>query len=166
MMKKYFLTMIALISMTAAMAQQSDNNRERKAPQPPTAEQMTDRMAQTLNLNDDQKARLLKLNTEYKDVLRGPGRMGRGQRGPRPDGTTGASQQQSQQRERPNRPELTEEQKKEMAARMEKRQKYDEEVKKILTEEQYKSWKKQHQRRPGLRGGGHKGKRGQTPDVN
>lgn len=164
-MKKILMTMAALLSMTAAMAQQSDNTTERKAPQPPTAEEVTNRMAQSLGLSDDQKAKLLKLNTEYQDVLGGRGGMGRGPRGPRPDGQTGATEKQPQKRERGERPQLSDEQKQQMAARMEKRRKYDAELKKILTDEQYKTFQQNNQRRFG-RGGGRRGNHRQRPDVN
>ena len=160
------MTLVALMAMTAAMAQ--DNGKAQKAPKQMTPEEMTTRMAKDLNLTDAQKSKVQALNAEYKDVLGGPG-MGRGPRGPRgqrPDGQTGATQQQDKQAkkndqqegERPERPQLTDEQKAQMKAHMEKRQEYDGKLKKILTDEQYQSWKKQHQRRGG-RGGFPGGKR-------
>jgi hypothetical protein len=78
-MKKIVLTMVALLSMTVAMAQENDKG-ERKAPKHITPEMVTDRMAKELSLTDAQKAKVLNLNKEYKDVIgKGP-RMG----GPRP----------------------------------------------------------------------------------
>ena len=74
-MKKMILTLVALLSMTAVMAQ--NDNKERKAPKEMNPEEMTNRMTKDLELTADQKAKVLALNTEYKDVLRGPG-MGRG----------------------------------------------------------------------------------------
>ena len=138
---------------------------------------MTNRMTKDLELTADQKAKVLALNTEYKDVLRGPG-MGRGHHGgPRPDGQTGATQQQ----QRPERPQLTDAQKEEMKknfeaqkekrkeydkkemkknfeAQMEKRKEYDKKLQEILTAAQYKKYKKQHHR-----GGHHGGPRGPRP---
>ena len=152
-MKKFVMTMVALLTMTAAVAQ--DANKEKKAPKAPTAQEMTDRMAQDLNLTSEQKTKVLALNNEYKDVLRGPG-MRRG-RGPRPDGQTGATaQQQDQQKkqQRPERPQLTDEQKAQMKANMEKRKEYDTKLKQILTDEQYQKFQKQHQRRGGRGGQG------------
>ena len=108
-MKKIFLTMVALLSMTAMMAQnENGNNGERKAPKQLTPEEMTEKMATDLSLTAEQKTKVLALQKEYQDVNRGP-RMG-GQRPPRPqaDGQTGATQQ------RPERPQLTEEQRAEM----------------------------------------------------
>lgn len=142
-MKKIVLTMVVLLSMTAMMAQGSDK-RERRAE--PTTEEMTERMAKSLDLTADQKAKVLALNTEYKDVLRTPGM--RGPRGPRPDGQTGATQQQ----QRPQRPQLTDEQRAQFQQHMEKRKEYDQKLKAILTADQYKKYQDQHQRR-GRRGG-------------
>ena len=130
--------MVALLSMTAMMAQDTDK-KERKAPKEITPEEMTTRMAEELALTDDQKTKVLKLNQQYKDVLGGPG-MGRGPRGPRPDGQSGATQQQDQ---RPERPQLTDAQKAEMKQHMEKRQAYEKELQGILTEKQFKNWRKQ-----------------------
>ena len=155
-MKKIVMTMVALLTMTAAMAQQSDN-KERRAPKKIDAQEMTDCMAKELNLDDAQKAKVLALNKEYEDVIGGPG-MHRGPRGghhgPRPDAKkdaktdaqTGASEQAQKQQagERRQRPELTEEQKAEMKQRMAKREEYDKKLKEILTEEQQKALQKRH----------------------
>ena len=169
-MKKIVMTMVALLSMTVAVAQQHDGQQRREFKRP-TPEQMANMMAQRLGLTDEQAQKLAQLNKEYEDVLAGP-MMRRGQRGPRPDGETGATQQDDKQAkkdkkvkkdkkdknleqgQRPQRPELTEEQKAAMAKQMEKRKEYDEKVKGILTEEQYKQY--QQMRRPGF-GRGHRG---------
>lgn len=152
-MKKFVLTMIAALAMTAAMAQTSDN-KERKAPKQMTPEEMTERMTKELKLDEAQKSKVLDLNTAYKDVLGRPG-MGRGPRGPHPDGESSASAQApeaKQQGEHPKRRELTEEQKAKMKEVMEQRKAYNEKLKQILTEEQWKTYQK-HQHR------GHHGKR-------
>ena len=113
-MKKIVLMMVALLSMTAVQAQESDNNKNQqqfRGPRQMTPEQMTERMTNDLKLNDEQKTKVLALNKEYekklKEILtedqykkyqksrpghrgfgRGPGRGGRpggfGQGGPRP----------------------------------------------------------------------------------
>lgn len=136
--------MVALLSMTAVMAQ--DAKSERKAPKEPSAEEMTNRMANDLKLTDEQKAKVLELNKEYKDVLKAPRRP----RGPRPDAQSGATQQEDQKDfkkgQRPERPELTDEQKAKFKAHHAKRQEYDKKLKQILTDDQYKSWKKKHGR--------------------
>ncbi|MBR1548723.1 MAG: hypothetical protein IJ637_08375 [Prevotella sp.] len=178
-MKKIIMTMVALISMTAAMAQQSDNNKgELRAPRQITPEDVTNRMAQQLSLTDDQKTKVLKLNNEYKDVLAGPG-MGRGPRGPRPDGQTGATQQQGQQQDKSSdkkaktndqqeqrqRPELTDEQKAQMQQNMQKRKEYNAKLKQILTDEQYQKYQQQHRRRGFGGQGGPRGGRGQRQSM-
>ena len=145
-MKKIFLTMVALLSMTAMMAQ-DNNNGERKAPKQLTPEEMTEKMATDLSLTAEQKAKVLDLQKEYQDINRGP-RMG-GMRGPRPqaDGQSGATGQ------RPERPQLTEEQKAEMQKKMERRREYNDKLKGILTAEQFEKYQKQF-RHGGPRPGG------------
>ncbi len=149
------LTMVAILSMTAAVAQQSDNKAERKAPKKPTPQEMTNRMAKDLNLNDAQKAKVLDLNKEYESVLGGPGM--RGPRGPKPDGQTGATesnQNAKQKGERPELPKMTDAQKKEMQQHKAKREEYNTKLKSILTEDQYKSYQKMHKRHGHGRGHG------------
>lgn len=161
-MKKIVLTMVALLSMTVAMAQENDKG-ERKAPKQITPEMVTDRMAKELSLTDAQKAKVLNLNKEYKDVIgKGP-RMG-GPRPPKPqvDGETGATEQQK----RPERPQLTDEQKAEMKAQMEKRGEYNKKLKSILNDEQYEKYEKM-QKHHGHHGHGsprHGGPRGPRPE--
>ena len=138
--------MVALLSMTAMMAQ-DNNNGERKAPKQLTPEEMTEKMATDLSLTAEQKAKVLDLQKEYQDINRGP-RMG-GMRGPRPqaDGQSGATAQ------RPERPQLTEEQKAEMQKKMERRREYNDKLKGILTAEQFEKYQKQF-RHGGPRPGG------------
>jgi hypothetical protein len=158
-MKKVLFTMIALLSMTAGMAQQSDNgNGERRGPRQMTPEDMTTRMTQQLNLTEDQQTKVLALNKEFQDMFQVPrGFRGeqRGQRGQQPDAQGGAPQQ---------RPQLTEEQREQMKQMMEKRQAYDKKLKEILTDEQYKTYQQSRQRRGGF--GGPRGPRGQRPQGN
>lgn len=166
-MKKIVMTMVALLTMTAAVAQDNEN-RQRREFKKPTPEEMTNRMAENLKLDDKQKSKVLELNKEYEGVLMGgPGMgrgFGRGPRGPRPDGETGATKGNDQQKQRPQRPELTDEQKAQMKANMEKRQEYDKKLKKILTDEQYKNYQEQH-RRHGHGPRGPHGHRGPRPDM-
>lgn len=164
-MKKIVMTMIALLTMTAAVAQNNEN-RQRPEFKKPTPEEMTNRMAENLKLDDKQKSKVLELNKEYESVLSGGFRgMGRGQRGPRPDGQTGASQNNDQQR--PERPQMTEEQRAQMQQMMEKRQEYEKKLKEILTEDQYKTYQEQNRRRGGRGGfGGPRGQRGPRQDMN
>ena len=165
-MKKIVRTMVALLTMTAAVAQNNENG-QRPEFKKPTPEEMTNRMAENLKLDDKQKSKVLALNKEYESVLGGPG-MGRGfgrgmGRGPRPDGETGASQNNDQQR--PQRPQMTEEQRAQMQQMMEKRQEYDKKLKDILTDDQYKTYQEQHQHRGRGGFGGPRGHRGPRPDM-
>lgn len=147
-MKKIVLSMIALLSMTAAMAQNSDTKKEFQVPQKQTPEEMTDRMAKELSLTDEQKTKVLELNKEYENVLGRPG-MRRGPRPQRPDGQTGASEQAPKampQGERPERPQMSEAQREEMKKFMEKRQEYDGKLKDILNSEQYEKYQSSHRR--------------------
>ena len=143
--------MIALLSITAVMAQNNDK-KERKAPKEITPEQITDRMAKDLDLTDAQKTKVLALNTEYKDMFKGGPRMG-GPRGPKPDGKSEATDNQ----QRPEHPQMTDAQKAEMKKHMEQRKAYDTKLKSILTADQYKKWQKQQKRGP--KGGPRDGKR-------
>ena len=110
-MKQIVMTMVALLTMTTAMAQNNENGK-RPEFKKPTPEEMTNRMADQLKLDDKQKTKVLELNKEYENVLMGPGMgrgrgMGRGPRGQRPDGETGASQKNDEQKQqRPQRPEI------------------------------------------------------------
>ena len=162
-MKKIVMTMIALLTMTAAVAQNNENGQRRF--QRPTPEDMTNRMADQLKLDDKQKSKVLDLNKEYESVLMGGmGRgFGRGQGGP---GGAGGFQggQQGQ------RPQMTEEQRaemqKQMQQRMEKRQEYEKKLKEILTDDQFKTYQEQQQQRRGRGGfGGPGGPRGQRPNM-
>ena len=178
-MKKIALTMLALLTMTVAVAQDKEKcqdkqkceckccaeksaccSKEGKAPKEMTPETMTDCMAKCLSLTDAQKTKVLALNKEYKDVLAKGPRMG-GPRHHKPqqvDGETGATQQQ--RLERPEKPQLTDEQKAQMKANMEKRGEYDKKLKEILTDEQYQKYEKMH--KPHGRHG-HHGPKGHGP---
>ena len=168
-MKKIVMTMVALLTMTVAVAQNNENG-QRPEFKKPTPEEMTNRMAENLKLDDKQKSKVLALNKEYESVLMGGPGMGRGfgrgmGRGPRPDGETGATQKNDQQKQRPQRPKMTDEQKAQMKANMEKRQEYDKKLKDILTDDQYKTYQEQHQRHGRGGFGGPRGHRGPRPDM-
>lgn len=96
-MKKIVFTMIALMSLTVAMAQKS----ERKP-----HEEMTTQMESKLKLSADQKTKVAALNKEYQEIFQADNAKG----------------------------QKTQEQKKA------KRTEYDEKLKKILTDDQYKSY--------------------------
>ena len=152
-MKKIVLMMVALLSMTAVQAQESDKKQEQqfRGPRQVTPEQMTERMTNDLKLTDEQKTKVLALNKEYEKVIAGPG-----MRGPRPGRGNGEAQKDQQ---RPERPQLTDEQReqlrKEMQERMKQREEYEQKLKEILTEDQYKQYQESRPRRRGFGGRGH-----------
>jgi hypothetical protein len=152
-MKKIVLMMVALLSMTAVQAQESDKKQEQqfRGPRQVTPEQMTERMTNDLKLTDEQKTKVLALNKEYEKVIGGPG-----MRGPRPGRGNGEAQNGQQ---RPERPQLTDEQReqmrKEMQERMKQREEYEQKLKEILTEDQYKQYQESRPRRRGFGGRGH-----------
>lgn len=136
-MKKFILTIVAALTMTAATAQEEKN--EQREPRQITPEAMTDRMAKQLELTDDQKAKVLELNKAYADMFKGPGMRPQrpmGERRARPEGD-------NQERQRP---QMTEEQKEAMKKMFEKREEYNTKLKDILTEAQMEKYKSMHQR--------------------
>ena len=131
-MKKMFLVMMALLTMTTAMAQPSD----RKAPKKMTHQEMTTQMTSKLKLNDAQKAKVAALNKEYQDILMPPEppKMADGSRPEPPKNGDKAM---------PKKPH---------SKHMAKRQEYEKKLKQILTDEQYKNYQKMqppHGKRPG-----------------
>ena len=158
-MKKVILALVAVMTMTAAQAQDGNRQRgeRRQFDRTEMLKNRTDEVAKKYGLTKEQADKLLELNTKYADKM--GGRMG-GPRGRRPGarpGGFGGGQNGGQ------RPELTEEQKQQMEAARKQREEamkqYDEELQKIMTPEQYEAYKKdQAQRRQeGARRGGPRG---------
>lgn len=139
-MKKMMLMLVALFSMTVAMAQNENGRQPRKM----DAATVTTMMTQKLGLNADQQKKVEALNKKYESVLR-PGRGGS-----RPQ----MNQSAGQNKESGQRPELSDEQKAQMKQRFEQRAAYEKELKDILSEDQYKTYQ---QMRPhhGMRGHHH-----------
>ena len=121
-MKKIFLVMMALLTMTTVMAQPSD----RKAPKKMTHQEMTTQMTSKLKLNDAQKAKVAALNKEYQDILMPP-EPPKNADGSRPEPPKNGDKAM------PKKPD---------SKHMAKRQEYEKKLKKILTDEQYKSYQK------------------------
>lgn len=179
-MKKMLLALIATMTMSASVMAQGNNQeqvQQREQRQRPDQTEMvkrrTERMVERYKLNETQAAQLLELNTRFTGKM-GP-MMGaqreRGQRGERqayrpqqrerrqaPADTT-ARQQRPQDRENAN--DRREEMRKNMEA-------YDKELQQIMTEEQYKAYKQDTERRGrqqqgerrNRRGGDNRGQRG------
>lgn len=125
-MKKMMLMLVALFSMTVAMAQNENGRQPRKM----DAATVTTMMTQKLGLNADQQKKVEALNKKYESVLR-PGRGGS-----RPQ----MNQSAGQNKESGQRPELSDEQKAQMKQRFEQRAAYEKELKGILSEDQYKTY--------------------------
>lgn len=121
-MKKFFLVMMALLTMTTAMAQPSD----RKAPKKMTHQEMTTQMTSKLKLNDAQKAKVAALNKEYQDILMPPEPPKKAD-GSRPEPP------KNDDKAMPKKPN---------SKHMAKRQEYEKKLKQILTDEQYKNYQK------------------------
>ncbi|MBR6866965.1 MAG: DUF4890 domain-containing protein [Prevotella sp.] len=150
-MKKMILAFVALISMTAAQAQDDNNGKRPERPQMDRTEMVkhrTDDTVKKYGLDSNQAAKLLELNTKYAD------KMGRGFGG-RPGSFGG------QRGQRPQRPEMTEEMKQQMEAQRKEQaeamKQYDAELQTILTPEQYKTYKEDQEKR--MKEGGRRGGR-------
>ena len=131
-MKKIIVMMVALLSMTTAMAQPSD----RKAPKKMTHQEMTTQMTSKLKLNDAQKAKVAALNKEYQDILMPP-EPPKNADGSRPEPPKNGDKAM------PKKPN---------SKHKAKRQEYEKKLKQILTDEQYKNYQKMqppHGKRPG-----------------
>lgn len=144
-MKKIIATIVMAVAMCSLTFAQDNNQGPRgNRPDPAQmAQRRTEMMAERYGLDDSQKASLLKLNTEYAAKM--PMRPMRPMP-PRRDSANVQRQRPSDaQRQRPSREEM-EKRFQEMRANQEA---YDAEVKKIMTDEQYKKFtedRQQHQR--------------------
>lgn len=142
-MKRTIMALAVALSVgTTAMAQ-DDSNKERKFDKTEMIQKMTDRTVKQYGLDDEQAAKLLKLNTEYADKMRPMGGPGGGPGGPRGMRPGGEDDQE--------RPELTDEQKAEMETRMKEmkanREAYQKELEGIMTADQFKSYQADQEKR-------------------
>ena len=144
-MKKYFVTMIAAVMVcTNAMAQdaQNEQRQDRKFDKTEMIKHRTDETVSRYKLSDKQAKQLLELNTKYADKM--------GPRGPRHHGHHGAGRppmppkdDKAQRPEPPKDDSKMQERRKEMEANMKA---YDAELKKILTDDQYKNYQADQKR--------------------
>ena len=139
MMRKILTTMLAVVMFAITAGAQNGDS-----PEKPTPAQITEKMAENLNLTADQKAQVLDLNTEYEDVIfmhghGGPG-FGPGP-GQRPGGQPPANMP-------PQRPEFSEEQKAQFEAMKTKREQYTAKLKSIISEEQFAKYENTFRRGP------------------
>ena len=156
-MKKVVLTMIAAVAMSfSAMAQEQPQNDQRRQFNPEEmAKNRTEEAVKKYGLNEDQAAKLLDLNKRFADKLR-PNRNIR-------QGRPGGNRERRMEMPDSTRKEMG--QRTDMRARMEQMRKvqdeYNQELKGILTEEQFKAYEKDEQSRRQRFGG----QRGQRPPM-
>lgn len=121
-MKKILMTLVAILSMTVAMAQ--PGNGERKRPRKMTHEEMTNRMVSQLKLDEAQKTKVAALNKEYQDYLMPEPPK-------RPDGECKCKKEDAKKPDnKGHRPEMNQG----------KHQEYEKKLKEILTDDQFKSY--------------------------
>lgn len=138
-MKKVILTLLAVMTMSFAMAQSTDNA-NRQAPKHMTSEQKLEQMKTTLSLSDEQVAKIKVLNAKYADVFKGPGANG-GQP-PKRDNNSASSSEDNNKR-----PEMNAEMKAQMEKMMMQRKAYETELKGILSDSQYAAYQKMQPQR-------------------
>jgi len=143
-MKKFILTMVAILSMTTMMAQ--TNNGERKTMKKMSHEEMTTQMTSKLNLNNTQKAKVAALNKEYQDYLmpEPPQRPEDGKISGTKDSNSTKKPAMKKTGSKPGN-----------SQNQAKRQEYEKELKKILSDDQYQNYQKMQ---PQHKGNGPKGK--------
>lgn len=120
------MTMIVAMAMTVAFAQNNDNRGERRGPRQMDATEMTNRMSERLGLNDSQKTKVLELNKELV---------------------------KTREAEMKNRKDAKNDRQKQFEAMRKNQEKYESELKKILTEDQYKQYQQMRPRQQGQRRG-------------
>ena len=150
-MKKIVLMMVALMTLTVAQAK----TQTKSAPQKKmTHSEMTTQMTSKLKLSDAQKTKVAALNKEYESVLQG---------GPGMNDDKSSKQQakKSDDKKKGSRPEMTDAQKTQMKQQQAKRQEYELKLKKILSDDQYKTYQKM-QPQPGDKKGKQNNKKSQN----
>lgn len=156
-MKKILLTMAAAIMLSTTVFAQ-DDNREQRRPRMDKSEMIqkrTERTAKQYGLNEEQAKKLQALNEKYSDTMfmgmaprgdrrpDGPGMRRGGDR--RPDGPRMG---QGEPRQRPEMNDsLRAEFKKRREEMQQKMEAYNAELKSIMTEEQFKAYQEDMQKR-------------------
>lgn len=157
-MKKYLLAFVLLFSLGSLCVMAQENNGRKKMDKSEFIQKQTERMAERYGLDENQTKELLKLNTQYSDIMF----MGR-RVGPR---NGGMNRDSLRVKERPSKEQIEEmmknrtaereaykgELKKMMENRAVKREEYKSGLKKIMTDAQYSKYeedmKNMMQRRP------------------
>lgn len=161
MIKKMIMAVVAAVMMSTSVMAQDNNVENRRGPRMDMKEMVKNRTDETVKrygLNEEQAAKLLELNTKFADKM-GPRRGQRpgGGRGFAPDSTRrmGMAQDSARERKRPEgnmerRPDRPMGQPGMMPQRDEWRktmEEYDNELKTIMTEEQFKAYKEDSEKR-------------------
>lgn len=118
--------MVVAMAMTVAFAQNNDNRGERRGPRQMDATEMTNRMSERLGLNDKQKTQVLELNKDFVKTI---------------------------EAEMKNRRDAENDRQKQFETMRKNHEKYESELKKILTDDQYKQYQQMRQRPQGQRRG-------------
>ena len=163
-MKRMIMAVMAVMMMgSVAMAQTEDKSKAGRPDKTEMIQKRTEAIALKYGLNDEQKAKLLELNTKYDGAMRmgmaprGDRRMGQGRpQGDRQvkakrDSVAGTAQERpaGQKMERGARG----------AGMGETMKKYDEELQTIMTPEQYQKYKEDMQKQRSDRGAARGGNR-------
>ncbi|MBQ8061912.1 MAG: DUF4890 domain-containing protein [Bacteroidales bacterium] len=168
-MKRTLLIATALLLSVGAFAQENRQGFQR--PDEATMIKMrTERMAQQLGLDEAQTAKLLELNQKYPNAMMGgpggpgmgrPSREARDEQNATDENANGKKVKKAKKAKKAEKAEGEtndrESRMKEMQASMEA---YETELKGILTEEQFKTWQENRNRRPEGRGPGGPGGQG------
>lgn len=135
--KRFIMALVAVAAIsTTAVAQPERPDGPRRNPAE-MAKHRTERMVEQYGLDQQQAEKLLELNTKYADKMRPMF----GHHGHRHDGRRPEVAERRMPRDDDRRPELTEEQRQKMQQEREEQAKvmasYDEELKAIMTPEQF-----------------------------
>ena len=164
-MKQTIFSLLVVLGMNVC-DQAQDNRQERRFDKKEMINMRTNRMVERYGLNEEQKAKLQELNTQYADSMNF-GRQ-RGQRPPRDISNqpkSGKVDTEIKPFERPSREGMQA-----MREKAEATQKaYEAEVKKIMTEEQFAKYtedrNQMRQRRPDMGGNRPRGQRPQRQNA-
>lgn len=141
-MRKFIYAVVLVLAMGSVSAMAQDSGRpEKKGKKVDRAEMVklrTDRMAERYGLDEKQTAKLLELNTEQMGRMQPMGRSSRVRRGGADGGNNVAPDRKV---ERPSKEQM-EEMRKKMS---ESREKYEAELKKIMTSDQYAKYEQDRQ---------------------
>lgn len=155
-MKRIMMIMAAAVLMSSSAVAQEEkqgNRPEKKLDKTEMAKRRTDRMVKDYSLNDKQAKQLLELNNKYIDKM-GP-RGGRPHHGPKGGPNRPPRDRKDLKGQRPEPPKDGERmappkegKHKEHHKKMEEKMKaYDAELKKIMTEDQFKAYQADMQKR-------------------